>query len=83
VSYSWRSMEVSAEVIRHPIHWLVRTSSTTSTGQLLSRMQLSCKVLRSMSIPCKADTHTGSGFANDSTLLVIRRMGCGYPGAIS
>jgi transposase InsO family protein len=28
-----------------------------------------------MSIPCKADTHTGSGFANDSTLLAIRRMG--------
>jgi hypothetical protein len=28
-----------------------------------------------MSIPCKADTHTGSGSANDSTLLAIRRMG--------
>jgi hypothetical protein len=28
-----------------------------------------------MSVPCKADTHTGSGSANDSTLLAIRRMG--------
>ena len=28
-----------------------------------------------MSIPCKADTHTSSGSANDSTLLAIRRMG--------
>jgi hypothetical protein len=28
-----------------------------------------------MSVPCKADTHTGSDFANDSTLLAIRRMG--------
>jgi hypothetical protein len=28
-----------------------------------------------MSIPCKADTHTGSGSANDSTLLPIRRTG--------
>ena len=28
-----------------------------------------------MSIPCKADTHTGSGSANDCTLLAIRRMG--------
>jgi hypothetical protein len=28
-----------------------------------------------MSVPCKEDTHTGSGNANDSTLLAIRRMG--------
>jgi hypothetical protein len=35
-----------------------------------------------MSVPCKADTHTGSGSANDSTLLAIHRMGGGYPGAI-
>jgi hypothetical protein len=35
-----------------------------------------------MSVPCKADTHTGSGSTNDSTLLAIRRMGGGYPGAI-
>jgi hypothetical protein len=41
VSSSWRSMEVSAEVIRHPAHWLVRPSGTTSIGQPLSRMQLS------------------------------------------
>jgi transposase InsO family protein len=27
-----------------------------------------------MSVPCKADTHTGSGSANDSTLLAIHRM---------
>jgi hypothetical protein len=35
-----------------------------------------------MSIPCKADTHTGSDSANDSTLLAIRHMGGGYPRAI-
>jgi hypothetical protein len=28
-----------------------------------------------MSVPCKADTHTGSGSANDSTLLAIHHMG--------
>jgi hypothetical protein len=28
-----------------------------------------------MSVPCKADTHTSSGSANDSTLLAIRRVG--------
>jgi transposase InsO family protein len=28
-----------------------------------------------MPVPCKADTHTGSGSADDSTLLAIRRMG--------
>jgi hypothetical protein len=28
-----------------------------------------------MSVPWKVDTHTGSDSANDSTLLVIRRMG--------
>jgi hypothetical protein len=28
-----------------------------------------------MLVPCKVDTHTGSGSANDSTLLAIRRMG--------
>jgi hypothetical protein len=28
-----------------------------------------------MSVSCKADTHTGLGSANDSTLLAIRRMG--------
>jgi hypothetical protein len=41
VSYSRRSMEESAEVIQHPAHWLVRPSDMASTGQLLSRMQLS------------------------------------------
>jgi hypothetical protein len=41
MSYSRRSMEVSAEVIRHPAHWLVRASGTASIGQPLSRMQLS------------------------------------------
>jgi hypothetical protein len=35
-----------------------------------------------MSVPCKADTHTGLGSANDSTLLTIRRMRGGYLGAI-
>jgi hypothetical protein len=33
VSYSWRSMEESAEVIQHPAHWLVRPSSMVFTGQ--------------------------------------------------
>jgi hypothetical protein len=33
------------------------------------------KVLQSMLIPCKANTNTGSGSANDSTLLAVRRMG--------
>jgi hypothetical protein len=28
-----------------------------------------------VSIPCNANTHTGSGSADDSTLLAIRRMG--------
>jgi hypothetical protein len=28
-----------------------------------------------MLVPCKADTHTGSGSANDSTLLAICHMG--------
>jgi ribonuclease HI len=41
------------------------------------------KVLRSVPVPCKADTHTSSGSANDSALLVVRRMGGGYPGTIS
>jgi hypothetical protein len=36
-----------------------------------------------MPIPCKADTHIGSGSANDSTLLAIHRMGGGYPRTIS
>jgi ribonuclease HI len=40
VSYSRRSMEVSAKVIRHPARWSVRPSSMASTGQPLSRMQL-------------------------------------------
>jgi hypothetical protein len=40
VSYSWRSMEESAEVIQHPAHWLVRPSDMVFTGQQLSRMQL-------------------------------------------
>jgi hypothetical protein len=35
-----------------------------------------------MPVSCKADTHTASGLANDSTLLAIRRMGGGYPGTI-
>jgi hypothetical protein len=35
-----------------------------------------------MSIPCEADTHTGSGSTNDSTLLAIHYMWGGYPGAI-
>jgi hypothetical protein len=35
-----------------------------------------------MSVPCKADKHTGSCSTNDSTLLAIRRMGGGYPGTI-
>jgi hypothetical protein len=41
VSYSRRSMEESVEVIHHPAHWFVRPSGMASTGQLLSRMQLS------------------------------------------
>jgi hypothetical protein len=40
VSYSWRSMEESAEVIQHPAQWLVRPSGMAFTGQQLSRMQL-------------------------------------------
>jgi hypothetical protein len=36
-----KSMEESAEVIHHPAHWLVRPFGMASTGQLLSRMQLS------------------------------------------
>jgi hypothetical protein len=36
-----------------------------------------------MSVPCKADTHTGSGSANDSTLLAIRRMGADILGPFS
>jgi hypothetical protein len=35
-----------------------------------------------MSVPCKADTHNGSGSANDSSLLAILHMGGGYPGTI-
>jgi hypothetical protein len=41
MSYSRRSMEESAEVIHHLAHWLVRPSCMVSTGQLLSRMQMS------------------------------------------
>jgi hypothetical protein len=33
-----------------------------------------------MSVPCKADTHTGSDSANDSTLLAIRRKGVDIQG---
>ena len=33
------------------------------------------KVLQGVSIPCKADTHTSSGSANDSAHLAIHRMG--------
>jgi hypothetical protein len=39
--------------------------------------------MQGVSVPCKADTHTSSGSANDSTLLTIRRMGGGYPGTMS
>ena len=35
-----RSMEVSAEVIRHPARWSVRPSGMAFTGQPLSRMHL-------------------------------------------
>src|SRR6185437_7825902 len=35
-----------------------------------------------MSVPCKANTHTGSSSADDSTLMAICRVGCGYPGAV-
>jgi hypothetical protein len=41
MSYSRRSKEESAKVIHHPTHWLVRPSGMASTGQPLSRMQLS------------------------------------------
>jgi hypothetical protein len=41
MSCSRRSMEVSAEVIHHPAHSLVRPSGTASIGQPLFRMQLS------------------------------------------
>ena len=28
-----------------------------------------------MPVPCKANTHTGSSYANDPALMAIRRMG--------
>jgi hypothetical protein len=40
MSYSRRSMEVSAEVIPHLARWSVRPSGVASTGQPPSRMQL-------------------------------------------
>jgi hypothetical protein len=40
-SFSWRSMEASAEVIPHPAHWSVRPSCMAFTSQPPSRMQLS------------------------------------------
>jgi hypothetical protein len=39
-------------------------------------------VLQGVPVPRKADTHTGSGSSDDSTLLAIRRMGGGYLGTI-
>jgi hypothetical protein len=41
VSCSRRSIEETVEVIHHPAHWMVRPLGMASTGQLLSRMQLS------------------------------------------
>jgi transposase InsO family protein len=75
VGYSRRSMEGSVEVILHPARWSVRPSGMVLLANCPPGCGRASKVLRSMPVPRKADTHTSSGSTNDSALLAIRHMG--------
>jgi hypothetical protein len=67
------SRTLVGKAFRHGFYW-------PTALQDAAEMVKSCKACQ---FHAKADTHTSSGSADDSTLLAICRMGGGYPRTIS
>jgi hypothetical protein len=60
------SRTLVGKAVRHGFYW---PTALQDAAEL---------VLQSVSVPCKADTHSSSGTADDSSLLAFCCVGVGY-----